>query len=210
MARRLCQVGRHPRRDRVETALSSGMALVVVQRKFEISKSVLDRHRRRQCGCFEISGQSLPAPDNVGLAGGEGALDELAAIEIKTAEDVLDAAQRFLRRLDRLAVVAERSGDVRGAVSAISAISKSLEGFFGKVHGLVTDAPVFNIDARKIEIAAAIDALPPAVVRIIAIDPTPQEAAHAIRAVEELRRTGGEPTLPLTGGNEAMEKQPVE
>jgi hypothetical protein len=145
--RRICTVGKHPKRQRIEAALSGGQALVAVARKYDIGKSILHRHNTKQCGCYadgvvDTTPASAPHDDL-----------ELGSIVIETPQDVMNLAQRVLGRLDRLAAQAERDGDVRGAVSAIGALNKSLTDLFAKVHGLISDQPIVDQRQQNLTIA---------------------------------------------------------
>ena len=141
-----CKVCRHRNRLKIETSIRNGMSFRMAEATFGISDSSLSRHFKHATRPAEVVPGSTRASDE------PEALD-LKAIEIKTPQDVLDTAQRILVRLDRLAAQAEANGDVRGAVSAISALNKSLTDLFAKVHGLISDQPIVDQRTQNLTVA---------------------------------------------------------
>jgi transposase-like protein len=146
--RRPCSVWKDQRREKIERELVTGAALGAIARKYGVSKSVLDRHRRKACGCYAIAGSQPPG----GTEGAPEAGD--AEIRIESAADVLATVQTQINHYDRLSFKLEREGDINGALRGRRNLVDAVERILAKYYNVISDAPI--VDQRQQNLTIAI------------------------------------------------------
>jgi len=122
---RRCTVCDHPERNGIDDALVSGAPYRSVARRFGLSESAVYRHKT----------EHLPAR----------LLKAREAEEVAQADDLLEQVRHLqthaLDILDR----AEKTGDLRTALAAISQARGNLE-LLGKLAGELDERPVVNLN----------------------------------------------------------------
>ena len=148
---RPCEACKHPRNRDIDRALANEGRSEQLARKYGISLSSMQRHRRNHLKAADTA-TMLP------IAGESASYEEwLAHAKLESASDVLGFARFLIFRLDKLVSRAEADGDVRGAIAAIANMQKSLTDLFARTTGLLADAP--QIDAST-KIVAVIGQMP--------------------------------------------------
>jgi len=142
---RPCEACRHPRNRDIDRALANEGRAEQLARKYGLSLSSMQRHRRNHlkpdvATMLPITGESADYET------------WLEHAKLESASDVLGFARFLIYRLDRLVSRAEADGDVRGAISAITGMQKSLTDLFARTTGLLTDAPQIDASTKVVAV----------------------------------------------------------
>jgi hypothetical protein len=154
---RRCTVCDHPERHGIDESLVSGAPYRSVAKRFRLSESAVYRHKTQQ---------HLPAH----------LLKAREAEEAARADDLLDQVMNLqahaLNILDR----AEKAGDLRTALAAISQARGNLE-LLGKLAGELDERPVVNLNVSPewLELRAVI---------VGTLEPHPAAHRAVLRALE--------------------------
>ena len=152
MAGRPCEACRHPRNRDIDRALVNEGRAEQLARKYGLSLSSLQRHRKNHLQArFEASS---PVP----IAASEAANYEewLERAKLDNAADVLGFAKFLLWRLDRLVHKAEQDGDTRAAIAAVNGMMKTVTDLFAKAYSVISDAPQIDQSTRIFNVLAGI------------------------------------------------------
>src|SRR5215204_2924314 len=134
---RRCTVCDHPDRHSLDEALVTGAPYRSVAKRFELSESSVYRHKT----------EHLPAH----------LLKARKAEEVAQADDLLDQVRNLQAHALAILERAEKAGDLRTALAAISQARGNLE-LLGKLAGELDERPVvnLNISPEWLELRAAI------------------------------------------------------
>src|SRR5829696_2124613 len=154
---RRCTVCDHPERHSIDEALVSGAPYRSVAKRFRLSESAVYRHKTEHLPTHLLKAREVE--------------------EAARADDLLEQVRHLQGHVLDILERAEKAGDLRSALAAISQARGNLE-LLGKLAGELDDRPVvnLNISPEWLELRAVI---------VGALEPHP--AAH--RAV--LRAIGG-------------------
>jgi transposase-like protein len=153
---RRCTVCDHPKRHSIDEALVSGASYRSVAKRFGLSESAVFRHKK----------EHLPAQ----------LLKAREVEEVAQADDLLDQVRHLqahaLGILDR----AEKAGDLRTALGAISQARGNLE-LLGKLAGELDERLVVNLNVSPewLELRAVI---------VGALEPYSEARGAVLRAIE--------------------------
>jgi hypothetical protein len=153
---RRCTVCDHPERHSIDQALVGGAPYRSVAKRFELSESAVYRHKT----------EHLPAH----------LLKARKAEEVAQADDLLEQVRHLqIHALDILGR-AEKTGDLRTALAAISQARGNLE-LLGKLAGELDERPVvnLNVSAEWLELRAVI---------VGALEPYSEARGAVLRAIE--------------------------
>ena len=153
---RRCTVCDHPERHRIDEALVSGTPYRSVAKQFELSESAVYRHKTDH-----LPAHLLKAREIEEVARADDLLDQVRTLQIH-ALDILERA--------------EKSGDLRTALSAISQARGNLE-LLGKLAGELDEHPVVNLNVSPewLELRAVI---------VGALAPYSEARESVLRAIE--------------------------
>jgi transposase-like protein len=156
---RRCTVCDHHERHSIDEALVTGAPYRSVAKRFELSESAVYRHKT----------EHLPAQ----------LLKAREVEEAARADDLLDQVRNLQAHALDILERAEKSGDLRTALAAISQARGNLE-LLGKLAGELDERPVVNLNIAPewLELRAVI---------VGALEPHPE----ALRAVVGALETGG-------------------
>jgi hypothetical protein len=134
---RRCTVCGHPERHNIDEALVSGAPYRSVAKRFELSESAVYRHKT----------EHLPAH----------LLKAREAEEAARAADLLEQVRHLQTHALNILERAEKTGDLRTALAAISQARGNLE-LLGKLAGELDERPVvnLNVSAEWLELRALI------------------------------------------------------
>jgi hypothetical protein len=155
---RRCTVCDHPERHSIDEALVAGAPYRSVAKQFELSESAVYRHKTEHLPAHLLKAREV----------------EEAARADDLLEQVRDLQGHALDILER----AEKAGDLRTALAAISQARGNLE-LLGKLAGELDERPVvnLNISAEWLELRALI---------VGALEPHPAAHRAVLRALESV------------------------
>jgi transposase-like protein len=153
---RRCTVCDHPESHSIDEALVSGASYRSVAKQFELSESAVYRHKT----------EHLPAQ----------LLKAREVEEATRADDLLDQVRHLQAHALDILERAEKAGDLRTALAAISQARGNLE-LLGKLAGELDDRPVVNLSVSPewLELRAVI---------VGALEPHTEARGAVLRALE--------------------------
>jgi hypothetical protein len=153
---RRCTVCDHPERHCIDETLVTGAPYRSVAKRFELSESAVYRHKT----------EHLPAH----------LLKAREAEEAATADDLLVQVRTLQAHALDILERAEKAGDLRTALAAISQARANLD-LLGKLAGELDERPVvnLNVSAEWLELRAVI---------VGALEPHPAAHRAVLRALE--------------------------
>jgi len=153
---RRCTVCDHPHRHSIDEALVTGAPYRTVAKRFELSASAMYRHKT----------EHLPAR----------LLQAREVEEAASADDLLDQVRNLQAHALDILERAEKSGDLRTALAAISQARGNLE-LLGKLAGELDERPVVNLNVSPewLELRTVI---------VGALEPHPAAHRAVLRALE--------------------------
>ncbi len=148
----------HSQRHGIDEALVSGAPYRSVAKRFELSESAVYRHKT----------EHLPAH----------LLKAREAEEVAQADDLLDQVRHLRTHALEILERAEKTGDLRTALAAISQARGNLE-LLGKLAGELDERPVVNLNVSPewLELRAVI---------VGALEPHPAAHGAVLRALESV------------------------
>jgi hypothetical protein len=155
---RRCTVCDHPQRHGIDETLVTGAPYRSVAKRFDLSESAVYRHKT----------EHLPAR----------LLKAREAQEVAQADDLLDQVRNLQAHALDILVRAEKAGDLRTALAAISQARGNLE-LLGKLAGELDERPVvnLNVSAEWLQLRAVI---------VGALEPHPEAQGAILRALERV------------------------
>jgi transposase-like protein len=146
----------HPERHSIDEVLVTGAPYRSVAKRFELSESAVYRHKA----------EHLPA----------GLLKAKQVEEVAQADDLLEQVRHLQTHALDILERAEKSGDLRTALAAISQARGNLE-LLGKLAGELDERPVVNLNVSPewLELRAVI---------VGALEPHPAAHRAILRALE--------------------------
>jgi hypothetical protein len=159
---RRCTVCDHPERHSIDEALVSGTPYRSVAKRFRLSESAVYRHKS----------EHLPAH----------LLKARQAEEVAQADDLLEQVRHLQAHTLDILERAEKAGDLRIALAAISQARGNLE-LLGKLAGELDERPVvnLNISPEWLELRTVI---------VGALEPHPAAHTAVLRALESVGNDG--------------------
>jgi hypothetical protein len=153
---RRCTVCDHPKSHSIDEALVTGVPYRSVAKRFRLSESAVYRHKI----------EHLPAH----------LLKARKADEVARADDLLEQVRHLQAHALDILERAEKAGDLRTALAAISQARGNLE-LLGKLAGELDERPVVNLNVSTewLELRAVI---------VGALEPHPAAHRAIIRALE--------------------------
>jgi hypothetical protein len=153
---RRCTVCDHPERHSIDETLVTGAPYRSLAKHFELSESAVYRHKTDH-----LPVQLLKARDVEEVAQADNLLDQVRDLQTH-ALDILERA--------------EKAGDLRTALAAISQARGNLE-LLGKLAGELDERPVVNLNVSSewLELRAVI---------VGALEPHPEARGAVLRALE--------------------------
>jgi hypothetical protein len=153
---RRCTVCDHPKRHSIDQALVTGAPYRSVAKRFERSESAVYRHKT----------EHLPAR----------LLKAREVEEVAHADDLLEQVRNLQIHALNILERAEKTGDLRAALAAISQARGNLE-LLGKLAGELDERPVVNLNVSPewLELRAVI---------VGALEPHPAAHTAVLRALE--------------------------
>ena len=157
---RRCTVCDHPERHSVDDVLITGAPYRSVAKRFELSESAVYRHKTEHLPAHLLKAREVE--------------------EVARADDLLEEVRHLQGHALDILERAEKAGDLRTALAAISQARGNLE-LLGKLAGELDERPVviLNVSPEWLELRAVI---------VGALEPHP--AAH--RAVLRALESGGD------------------
>ena len=155
---RRCTVCDHPERHSVDGALVTGAPYRSVAKRFELSESSVYRHKTEHLLTHLLKAREVK--------------------EIAQADDLLDQVRDLQAHALDILERAEKAGDLRTALAAISQARGNLE-LLGKLAGELDERPVvnLNISPEWLELRAVI---------VGALEPHPAAHRAVLRALESV------------------------
>ena len=153
---RRCTVCDHPQRHGIDEALVSGAPYRSVAKRFGISESAVYRHKSDHLPAHLLKAREVE--------------------EVTQADDLLEQVRNLQGRALDILECAEKAGDLRTALAAISQARGNLE-LLGKLAGELDERPVVNlhVSAEWLELRAII---------VGALEPHPAAHSAVLRALE--------------------------
>jgi hypothetical protein len=153
---RRCTVCDHPERHSIDEALVTGAPYRSVAKRFELSESAVYRHKADHLPAHLLKAREV----------------EQAA----SADDLLEQVRNLQAHALDILERAEKAGDLRTALAAISQARGNLE-LLGKLAGELDERPVvnLNVSAEWLELRAVI---------VGALKPHPAAHRAVLRALE--------------------------
>jgi hypothetical protein len=153
---RRCTVCDHPESHSIDEALVSGVAYRSVAKRFKLSESAVYRHKTEHLAAHLLKARE--------------------AEEAARADDLLDQVRNLQAHALDILERAEKAGDLRIALAAISQARGNLE-LLGKLAGELDERPVvnLNVSAEWLELRAVI---------VGALEPYSEARAAVLRAIE--------------------------
>src|ERR671913_749223 len=153
---RRCTVCDHPQRHDIDEALVTGAPYRSVARRFELSESSVYRHKTEHLPAHLLKAREVE--------------------EVAQAEDLLEQLRHLQTHALDILERAEKAGDLRTALAAISQARGNLE-LLGKLAGELDERPVVNLNVSSewIELRAVI---------VGALEPHPAAHTAVLRALE--------------------------
>jgi hypothetical protein len=155
---RRCTACDHSERNGIDEALVTGAPYRSVAKRFELSESAVYRHKT----------EHLPSH----------LLKAREAEEAARADDLLDQVRNLQAHAHNILERAEKAGDLRTALAAISQARGNLE-LLGKLAGELDERPVVNLNVSPqwLELRAII---------VGALEPHPAAHTAVLRALESV------------------------
>jgi hypothetical protein len=155
MSRR-CTVCDHPENHGIDEALVSGTPYRSVAKQFELSESAVYRHKTEHLPAHLLKAREVE--------------------EVARADDLLDQVRTLQTHALGILERAEKAGDLRTALAAISQARGNLE-LLGKLAGELDERPVvnLNVSAEWLELRAMV---------VGALEPHPAAHRAVLRALE--------------------------
>jgi hypothetical protein len=146
----------HQKRHGIDEALVSGAPYRSVAKRFELSESAVYRHKTEHLPAHLLKAREVE--------------------EVAQADDLLEQVRHLQGRVLDILERAEKAGDLRTALVAISQARGNLE-LLGKLAGELDERPVvnLNISAEWLELRAVI---------VGALEPHPAAHRAVLRALE--------------------------
>src|SRR5215213_4549290 len=121
---RRCTVCDHPEKHSIDEALVTGAPYRSVAKRFELSESAVYRHKTEHLPALLLKAREVE--------------------EVARADDLLDQVRNLQAHALDILERAEKSGDLRTALAAISQARGNLE-LLGKLAGELDERPVVNV-----------------------------------------------------------------
>jgi transposase-like protein len=144
---RRCTVCNHPERNSIDEALVTGAPYRSVAKRFGLSESAVYRHKSEHLPAHLLQAKEVEA--------------------VARADDLLEQVRNLQTRALDILERAEKTGDLRTALAAISQARGNLE-LLGKLAGELDERPVVNLNVSpewmelRTLIVGALDAHPQA------------------------------------------------
>src|SRR5215207_4870545 len=122
---RRCNVCDHPERNGIDQALVTGASYRSVAKRFELSESAVYRHKTEHLPAHLLKAKEVE--------------------EVARADDLLDQVRSLQAHALDILERAEKAGDLRTALAAISQARGNLE-LLGKLAGELDERPVVNLN----------------------------------------------------------------
>ena len=153
---RRCTVCDHPQRHDIDEALVTGAPYRSVARRFELSESSVYRHKTEHLPAHLLKAREVE--------------------EVAQADDLLEQLRHLQTHALDILERAEKAGDLRTALAAISQARGNLE-LLGKLAGELDERPVINLNVSPewLELRAVI---------VGALEPHPAAHSAVLRALE--------------------------
>ncbi len=155
---RRCTVCDHPERHSIDETLVTGAPYRSVAKRFELSESSVYRHKIDHLPAHLLKAREVE--------------------EVAQADDLLDQVRHLQAHALDILERAEKTGDLRTALAAISQARGNLEPL-GKLAGELDERPVvnLNVSAEWLELRAVI---------VGALEPHPAAHRAVLRALESV------------------------
>jgi hypothetical protein len=155
---RRCTVCDHPERHSIDEALVTGAPYRSVAKRFELSESSVYRHKIEHLPAHLLKAREVE--------------------EVAQADDLLEQVRHLQAHALDILERAEKAGDLRTALAAISQARGNLE-LLGKLAGELDERPVVNlkISPEWLELRAVI---------VGALEPHPAAHRAVLRALESV------------------------
>src|SRR5215213_10789700 len=155
---RRCTVCDHPERHGIDEALVSGAPYRSVAKRFGLSESAVYRHKTEHLPAHLLKAQEVE--------------------EVARADDLLEQVRNLQAHALDILERAEKTGDLRTALAAISQARGNLE-LLGKLAGELDERPVvnLNISPEWLELRTVI---------VGALEPHPAAHRAVLRALESV------------------------
>src|SRR5215216_6420827 len=159
---RRCTVCDHPERHGIDQALVTGAPYRGVAKRFELSESAVYRHKTEHIPAHLLKAREVE--------------------EAARADDLLDQVRNLQAHALDILERAEKAGDLRTALAAISQARGNLE-LLGKLAGELDERPVVNLNVSPewLELRA---------VMVKALAAYPEARAAVAESLMELEETG--------------------
>src|SRR5829696_7179067 len=156
---RRCTVCDHPERHSIDEALVSGASYRSVAKRFGLSESAVYRHKTEHLPAHLVKAKE--------------------AEEVAHADDLLEQVRNLQTRAMGILELAEKAGDLRTALAAISQARGNLE-LLGKLAGELDERSVVNLNVSPewLELRAVI---------VGTLEPHPVAHRAVLRALESGR-----------------------
>jgi len=153
---RRCTVCDHPERHGIDEALVSGAPYRSVAKRFDLSESAVYRHKTEHLPAHLLKAREVE--------------------EVAQADDLLEQVRHLQTHALDILEQAEKAGDLRTALAAISQARWNIE-LLGKLAGELDERPVvnLNISPEWLELRAVI---------VGALEPHPVAHSAVLRALE--------------------------
>jgi hypothetical protein len=153
---RRCTVCDHPQRHGIDEALVSGAPYRSVAKRFGLSDSAVYRHKAEHLPAHLLKAREIE--------------------EVAHADDLLEQVKYLQTHALDILERAEKTGDLRTALAAISQARGNLE-LLGKLAGKLDERPVVNlhVSAEWLELRAVI---------VEALEPYSKARGAVLRAIE--------------------------
>ncbi len=155
---RRCTVCDHPERHSIEEALVTGAPYRSVAKRFGLSESAVYRHKAEHLPAHLLKAKEVE--------------------EVAQAGDLLEQVRNLQAHALDILERAEKTGDLRTALAAISQARGNLE-LLGKLAGELDERPVVNLNVSPewLELRAVI---------VGALEPHPAAQTAVLRALESV------------------------
>ena len=155
---RRCTVCDHPKRHSIDETLVTGAPYRSVAKQFELSESAVYRHKTEHLPTYLLKARE--------------------AAEVAQADDLLNQVRSLQTHVLDILERAEKAGDLRTALAAISQARGNLE-LLGKLAGELDERPVVNLNVSPqwLELRAVI---------VGALEPHPAAHTAVLRALESV------------------------
>jgi len=153
---RRCTVCDHPEKHSIDEALVSGAPYRSVAKRFDLSENAVYRHKTEHLPVHLLKAREVE--------------------DVAQADDLLDQVRDLQTHAIDILERAEKAGDLRTALAAISQARGNL-GLLGKLAGELDERPVvnLNVSAEWLELRAVI---------VGALEPHPAAHTAVLRALE--------------------------